>query len=409
MVDSLAVILNVHRDSSTREDITGLFRSAGLQVWEAGTGSETLRRVSEGPGLIVLDSRLPDALALGRRIKSDPKTAQIPLLLSTENGQRDSEGAGRVEGVMAEAKLTLPINPPEWVATAKAWLRVGECLRSRQNATSHWQQIFDALSDRICLLNTQGQIVRANRAMADFLDRSETELLGANFLALTQHLFHSNQERPFERARKSGQREMVEWQAGERWIQISADPIFDASGAFCGVVEVLTDVTNQILLREQAAQFAAEAEAQVNRIEQLERDARSFQQFKVLQGNDDQGIVDESPLRLRDSEAFCQTVLSYENLLNQRLEQRGYQIKHDIAGGTRDLGRYLGRLEASPRDIVEAHSTALRRCCVGVPAAKVQAYTEEARILVLELMGRLAAHYRTRGRSGGSREIGGTS
>jgi PAS domain S-box-containing protein len=405
MMDGSIPILNVHGESRARAEISDLFRSAGFQVREAGSDSELLSKVSNDLGLIVLDAQFPEASTIGQRLKSEPQTALIPLLLVIDGARSREEVAAFIQEVQADAELILPINPTEWIATAKAWLRVGENLRNRRKSSNLWQLIFDTLGDFISVLDSQGRIVQANQAMVDFLGQAESELVGANFLDMTQHLFGSNQDRPFAIARKSGRRAMTETQIDQRWFQISADPIFNTCGEFCGVVEIFTDVTNQIQLRDQAARSTAEAEARAHRINQLERDAQALQQLIDRDSNEESSLANGTPLRLRDSEAFCHTVLAYEELLSQRLEQRSYQVNHDLSGGARNLGRYLGQLEASPRDVVEAHSVALRQRCIGVPAAKAQAYTEEARILVLELMGRLAAHYRTRGRSGGASSI----
>lgn len=45
--------------------------------------------------------------------------------------------------------------------------------------------------------------------------------------------------------------------------------------------------------------------------------------------------------------------------------------------------------------MVELHSSALKRKTGAASHAKVQAYVEEGRMMVLELMGHLASYYRT--------------
>ena len=59
------------------------------------------------------------------------------------------------------------------------------------------------------------------------------------------------------------------------------------------------------------------------------------------------------------------------------------------------MGEQLGRLKAGPRDVVEIHTIALKdKGNNNVPHPKTQAFMEEGRLLVLELMGHLVSYYR---------------
>ena len=58
---------------------------------------------------------------------------------------------------------------------------------------------------------------------------------------------------------------------------------------------------------------------------------------------------------------------------------------------------------ATPRDLVAIHLAAIRAVSVDAPPIRQQAYLGEGRLMLLELMGHLAAYYRGRayGRSSG--------
>ena len=51
-------------------------------------------------------------------------------------------------------------------------------------------------------------------------------------------------------------------------------------------------------------------------------------------------------------------------------------------------------MRAGPRDVVELHTTALKRRLSSAGVEQAEAYTEEGRLLVLELMGNLVSYYR---------------
>ena len=84
----------------------------------------------------------------------------------------------------------------------------------------------------------------------------------------------------------------------------------------------------------------------------------------------------------------------YRRRLLEALEQQVKRVEHDVSGGLRDLADRLGRLGASPRDVVEVHMRALKAAGVGSPVIKRRAIAEEGRFRVLELMGHLVSFYR---------------
>jgi PAS domain S-box-containing protein len=126
-----------------------------------------------------------------------------------------------------------------------------------------------------------------------------------------------------------------------------------------------------------------------------QRELRSLEQ---LSGPPQAGGTGETfdliPLRQTQPDTFAALVERYGDLMDFALEERGYKIKHNISEGLRAIVEHLGSLRAGPRDVVEIHITALREKSKGVSALKTEAYTEEGRLMVLELMGYLVAYFR---------------
>jgi two-component system, sensor histidine kinase len=113
-------------DNSDGRDLTSLIlRREGFEVMEAATGAEALALATEDPALMVLDVNLPDidGFEICRRLKSDPRTANIPILhLSAVYRDSMHRIRGLDEG--ADAYLTMPVEPGELIATVHALLRV---------------------------------------------------------------------------------------------------------------------------------------------------------------------------------------------------------------------------------------------------------------------------------------------
>ena len=125
-------ILVVDDYEDGRELLTAMLESEGFRVIQAGTGTEALERLVEHPTLIMLDVNLPDidGFEVCRRVKSDPKTADIGVV-HVSAAYREPEF--RVRGLEggADAYLPLPVDRVELIATVRALLRIREVERDR--------------------------------------------------------------------------------------------------------------------------------------------------------------------------------------------------------------------------------------------------------------------------------------
>ena len=125
-------ILVVDDYADGRELMTMMLRAEGYLVIEAATGTEALERVGQHPSLMMLDVNLPDidGFEVCRRVKSDPKTADIGVVHVSAAYR---EAKFRVRGLEggADAYLPLPVDRVELVATVRALLRIREAERER--------------------------------------------------------------------------------------------------------------------------------------------------------------------------------------------------------------------------------------------------------------------------------------
>jgi DNA-binding response OmpR family regulator len=102
------------------------------------------------------------------------------------------------------------------------------------------------------------------------------------------------------------------------------------------------------------------------------------------------------PLRKNLPEIFETLVRLYGDLLDLALEQRTYKVEHNITEHLHAIVDRLGFLNAGPRDVVDIHRAAMKRKAVQTNLLKAQAYIEEGRMRLVELMGYLVSYYRTR-------------
>jgi len=95
----------------------------GYQVVTAANGLEGLRRAkTEAPDLIIMDIMLPgiDGFEICHRLRSEPQTAQLPILMISGKAQEADKATGLKVGV--DAYLTKPVSPSEIVSRVEALL-----------------------------------------------------------------------------------------------------------------------------------------------------------------------------------------------------------------------------------------------------------------------------------------------
>ncbi len=76
------------------------------------------------------------------------------------------------------------------------------------------------------------------------------------------------------------------------------------------------------------------------------------------------------------------------------LEQRVYKVDHRLSDRLRSMAEQLGALKAGPRDVVEIHRSTLKEKSLGGATQKAQAYLDEARMMLVEVMGYVLSFYR---------------
>jgi two-component system phosphate regulon response regulator PhoB len=128
-------ILIVEDDRDILELLAYHFRNRGeFSVTLAVDGEEALRLIGrELPDLILLDLMLPgmDGFQICRQLKSDPRTAAIPIIMLTARG----EEADRIVGLElgADDYVVKPFSPRELLLRVRAILRRAEEAKSPGN------------------------------------------------------------------------------------------------------------------------------------------------------------------------------------------------------------------------------------------------------------------------------------
>jgi two-component system, OmpR family, alkaline phosphatase synthesis response regulator PhoP len=117
-------ILVVDDEADIRELVRLNLTREGYEVSDCESGEQALSLSrSKGPDLVVLDLMLPgiDGLEVCKRLKADPKTAQIPIVILTAKGEEADVVAGLEVG--ADDYVAKPFSGKVLVARVRRLLR----------------------------------------------------------------------------------------------------------------------------------------------------------------------------------------------------------------------------------------------------------------------------------------------
>jgi PAS domain S-box-containing protein len=162
-----ARVLVADDNADMREYLTRLLLGAGYRVDAVNDGKAALNTIrTDAPDLVISDVMMPglDGLGLVAALRTDPRTASVPvLLLSARAGQEAS-----IEGLRAGADdyLVKPFSAAELLARVRACVELAR-LRSHQ---ARWRTaLVDSLQEAFFVCDEEGAVIEINTAFSDIL------------------------------------------------------------------------------------------------------------------------------------------------------------------------------------------------------------------------------------------------
>lgn len=111
--DTSSRVLVVDDDPLIREVLQTILNLRELEVTTASDGAEALALLAEDPlpDVVVCDVMMPgiDGLEVCRRIKGDPRTTSVPVILLTARDRAEDRAAGEAAG--CDDYVTKPFSP----------------------------------------------------------------------------------------------------------------------------------------------------------------------------------------------------------------------------------------------------------------------------------------------------------
>ena len=118
------VVLIADDEPAIRRLFSQVLSTAGFEVVEAVDGEDALAKLATiGVSLVLLDASMPrlDGLGVIRRLRADPATARLPIILVTGSGE-EANRAWALD-LSVDACLVKPIPINDLVASVRAHAR----------------------------------------------------------------------------------------------------------------------------------------------------------------------------------------------------------------------------------------------------------------------------------------------
>lgn len=377
-----------------------ILRKAGMTFESVRTDDEASFAAaleSFKPELVLADYRLPNfdgisALALVRDRNPD-----LPFIFVTGNMGEDmaveSLHKGANDYILKDRISRLPAAVGRALKQAEQHRQLRLSESALRESEARFRAMVEASTDCIWRIDAQARYTYASPRVFDLLGYTPDEMLGRARFELTpvvkdaqpdsQFAEFFRQRQPFALLENCG----LHKDGHKIVMETSGSPIFDAGGEYMGYQGIDRDVTERIRLL-----------ADLETARQREQEARQLASMARISSDSTLSVTERAfgVLRLRESDPdlFETLVLGFMRIQDMAIEQRVLKVDHPIREGLQVMAEQLGKVKAGPRDAIEIYAQALNSQNRDIPSQKAQAYTEESRLLVLELMGHLVSFYR---------------
>jgi PAS domain S-box-containing protein len=193
-----------------------------------------------------------------------------------------------------------------------------------RRAAREWRATFDAISQCICLLDSDGKIQRGNRAFRNLVGKNWSEIIGQTCHQLMHRSDDFIEGCPLEMAKRHGAYIPLELPIGDRVFKVRVEPVHEMDQQKAGWVHFMTDITElkQIQNRETLARKVLEL---LNRQVSLEESVAAILGFIKTDMN-----IEAAAIRLREGEDFPYFLSS--GFSEDFLCAESYLCKRDDAG-----------------------------------------------------------------------------
>lgn len=173
-----STLLIVDDSSSGREILRGVLSQPEYELVFAKSGAEALKKAAvQVPDVVLLDVMMPemDGFEVCRRLRRDPRLAEVPVIMITALDDRDS----RLQGIEAGADdfISKPFDRTELRARVRTVTQLNRYRRLLAERAKV-ERLATLSPDGILVVEEEGTVLMSNTAMASLLGTKDGELVG---------------------------------------------------------------------------------------------------------------------------------------------------------------------------------------------------------------------------------------
>lgn len=129
-------------------------------------------------------------------------------------------------------------------------------LQENTVSRAEWEDTFNVIPDQIMILNRKQEIIRANRAAAEYMGLPPEEFVGRNCFELMHNTIAPTVSCCFLQAMRDGVPKQTEYCSldNRATFMVTVDPLRDREGRIIGGVHVARDITKLKRIQEELAQ-----------------------------------------------------------------------------------------------------------------------------------------------------------
>ena len=120
-----------------------------------------------------------------------------------------------------------------------------------EKSAQQWNSTFNAISDIICVIDSEGKITRCNHASERLFKKPYENIIGKTCWEVLNCPSERLKKCPIINMQKTHKRETVTQQIDGKWFHSSVDPIIDDKGNMIGGVHIISDITKYKLAQNQ--------------------------------------------------------------------------------------------------------------------------------------------------------------
>jgi two-component system alkaline phosphatase synthesis response regulator PhoP len=176
-------ILIIEDDKDIVELVGHYLEKENFVLTEAPDGFSGLKKARAANfDLIILDIMLPemDGLEVCKELRSDPKTASVPIIMLTARGEETDKIVGLELG--ADDYITKPFSPKELVARVKALLRRIERKAEKEKVYRYGNLTLDLSRHEVTFNNKTVELSSKEFDLLECLLRSKGRVLSRDYL-----------------------------------------------------------------------------------------------------------------------------------------------------------------------------------------------------------------------------------